>query len=274
MNPELRRDTIVEVPSRHYQHQVMQNWFNDKENRNRQKANMQVIYDMIAPNTSNTPSFLEFTAYVVTTSLVHESLLEFNSHFHHTKHRQMLHSARDSFQTQLVNVICGVTPPTTPRDKPLYIHSTTERQRRRHRQRARRYAEEEFGWQRDHRPTIVAYGDAALSHMSGFAPLPHWGFSKKLARYALLIFIDEFHSSSHCSQGGEELQELHVERFVKSRYRMHRNDGSRSKKKMACKDDDGELQHPSHQRPEARLAAMDSHKSNVYGLKLCTNHGV
>ncbi|KAI8141399.1 hypothetical protein BJV82DRAFT_658475 [Fennellomyces sp. T-0311] len=73
MNPELRRDTIVEVPSRHYQHQVMQNWFNDKENRNRQKANMQVIYDMIAPNTPNTPSFLEFTAYVVTTSLVHES---------------------------------------------------------------------------------------------------------------------------------------------------------------------------------------------------------
>ncbi|KAI8150410.1 hypothetical protein BJV82DRAFT_708109 [Fennellomyces sp. T-0311] len=30
MNPELRRDTIVEVPSRHYQHQVMQNWFNNK----------------------------------------------------------------------------------------------------------------------------------------------------------------------------------------------------------------------------------------------------
>ncbi|KAI8141838.1 hypothetical protein BJV82DRAFT_164491 [Fennellomyces sp. T-0311] len=97
------------------------------------------------------------------------------------QHRQMLYSARDSFQTQLVNEICGVTPPTTPRDKPLYIHSTTKRQRRRHRQRARRFAEEEFGWQRDHRPTIVAYGDAVLSHMSGFAPLPHWGFSEKLA---------------------------------------------------------------------------------------------
>ncbi|KAI8144136.1 hypothetical protein BJV82DRAFT_578181 [Fennellomyces sp. T-0311] len=148
MNPELRRDTIVEVPSRHYQHQVMQNWFTDKENRNLQKANMQVIYDMIAPNTPNTPSFLEFTAYVVTTSLVHES------HFHHTKHRQILHSARDSFQTQLINEICGMTPPTTP------------------------------------------------------------GFSKKLVRHALLIFIDEFHPSPHCSQGGEELQELHVERSV------------------------------------------------------------
>ncbi|KAI8136804.1 hypothetical protein BJV82DRAFT_675608 [Fennellomyces sp. T-0311] len=93
MNPELRRDTIVEVPSRHYQHQVMQNWFNDKKNRNRQKANMQVIYNMIASNTPNTPSFLEFTAYVVITRLVHESLLEFSSHFHHTKHHQMLHYA-------------------------------------------------------------------------------------------------------------------------------------------------------------------------------------
>ncbi|KAL1935668.1 hypothetical protein VTP01DRAFT_4808 [Rhizomucor pusillus] len=41
-------------------------------------------------------------------------------------------------------------------------------------------------------------GDAHLGHMRGFAPLPHWEFIKSLCHHALVIYVDEFKTSSVC----------------------------------------------------------------------------
>lgn len=58
----------------------------------------------------------------------------------------------------------------------MFINRTSKSARKgiRRFQRQQRQQGEQRGWQRPQQETIVAYGDATLGHMRGYAPLPHW----------------------------------------------------------------------------------------------------
>lgn len=58
------RENAVEIRARHYQHATMTHWVYRHTKANRQKANMQEVYDQLAQENPNVPRLNQFKAHV------------------------------------------------------------------------------------------------------------------------------------------------------------------------------------------------------------------
>ncbi|KAL1930899.1 hypothetical protein VTP01DRAFT_10036 [Rhizomucor pusillus] len=121
-----------------------------------------------------------------------------------------------------------------------------------------KHASSANGWERDHRPCIIALGSANIPHMKTFSPLPQWLFAKNLARHVLVDFVDEYKTSITCAFDNNELIPCRDMNSFQCEHKKTRfrslaglNNG-RGRKKLACKDED-----PSSECPDARLILSD-----------------
>ncbi|KAJ8653148.1 hypothetical protein O0I10_011197 [Lichtheimia ornata] len=131
----------------------------------------------------------------------------------------------------------------------------------------RRFRRREVGWQRPEQETIVAYGDASLGHMRGYAPLPHWEFIKRLCRQALVIFIDEFRTSITCRN------RLFYSKHRKTRNRVQTAQGNRGRKVLHCKDEGGVVIGRSNLCQQRFAVGNNTWRNLIYAVKRCNEHG-
>ncbi|KAJ8661356.1 hypothetical protein O0I10_003108 [Lichtheimia ornata] len=268
------RLSAVEIRSRHYQHATMVHWVYKHTLANRQKANMQEVYDQLAQESPNVPRLNQFKAHVACVSRNSNRLRDFSSHFKHRITRGILFSARQSYQQVMINEILGISPPDSPREQVMFINRTSKAKRRG----MRRFRRRDIGWQRPEQETIVAYGDASLGHMRGYAPLPHWEFIKRLCRQALVIFIDEFRTSITCRHDGAELRLCYDNRRLhcnhkKTRNRVQTAQGTRGRKVLHCKDDDGAVIGRSNLCQQRFAVGNNTWRNLIYAVKRCNEHG-
>ncbi|CDH52134.1 predicted protein [Lichtheimia corymbifera JMRC:FSU:9682] len=268
------RENVVEVRARHYQHATMTHWVYKHTLANRQKANMQEVYDQLAQDSPNVPRLNQFKAYVACVSRNSNRLRDFSAHFKHRITRGILFSARQSYQQVMINEILGISPPDSPRETVMFINRTTKSRRRR----VRRFERRRDGWERPEEETIVAYGDATLGHMKGYAPLPHWEFIKRLCRQALVVFIDEYRTSITCRHDGDDLllcydnRRLHCN-HKKTRNRVPTGQGNRGRKVLHCKDDDGTVIGRSNLCQQRFAVGNNTWRNLIYAVKRCNVHG-
>ncbi|KAI7884112.1 hypothetical protein K492DRAFT_192141 [Lichtheimia hyalospora FSU 10163] len=271
-----RRDTVIEVPARHYQHVTQLYWNYQVEEINRDKANMQEVYTDLSQHTGLVADVDAFQERITSLSQNSDAMVNFATHWCHRQKRRFMLSARMSYQQQMINEIRGISPPLFPNEPVHRMHTTSKSERRI----ARRLIRRNMGWERPQGETIVAYGNAVLGHMRTYAPMPHWGFIEKLAREVLVIFIDEYRTSISCHHCGARLQLLynnflnHCTHKKKKLREGTTATGNRRHKNTFCLDEEGNVLGLSIMCPQAGPVAAGHWRNLVYALKECPEHGI
>ncbi|KAI9303180.1 hypothetical protein BJ944DRAFT_232391 [Cunninghamella echinulata] len=195
-----QEQTIFNISNRRYQKMSMFSWSRNKENSLRNKTRIHNVYNELL--SFKVATFNEYMIAIRSYSVSLNELYRFNFHFNHREDRERMFAAQQSTQMQIA-IALG-------KDKQLnHINRSTRKYH--YRNDRQNLPQQNLGDR-----VILGYGDAEIgAGVSSYMPIPVKAIRMKIARYALVILLDEFRTSKVCSTCDTELINIRNPQLVR-----------------------------------------------------------